>query len=55
MSDLLAERVIIVAATQNLTLDEAADIVADELTRDTPWTALVVGNIVHVDFGRREK
>lgn len=55
MSDLLAERVIIVAATQNLTLDEAADVVADELTRDTPWTAVVVGNVVYADFGRGGK
>jgi hypothetical protein len=53
MSDLLGERVVIVAATQGLTLSEAADFVADELTRDEPWTPLTIDNVTHVDFRPR--
>jgi hypothetical protein len=54
MTDPLAERVIFLAATMDVTLADAADIVADEMTRDS-LPPVTVGNVTFVDFLARHQ
>jgi hypothetical protein len=53
MSDPLAERVIYLAAMLDLTLADAADVVAYEMTQDRR-PPVTVGNVTVVDFLARD-